>query len=348
MANVVPDPIVMPSPLAALPGQPIRAAQVRYLLGCLNACTAHLHAGQAIQQQWAEHVAAFSGPTPEDDDDERIPLAVWRVPLPSPRHAALRVLVRASKSSDAGEVGIFVESVHAGGVVDADPAVGGADAWIDCGLLPIEEDAEEPWEEVRVYAATTGGVVGRLHQVVACYEPLGSPLAPTMVGGCTPFDLGPSVAVGRPLSAVRGRQILTTLAALLERPRVVQAWSDLDPAYVGVHASQRGMPLHRVRTRGPRSPGKILTFHARVADDAPPSRAGDPSMSNSAVIYAGAGAVEWSDRPAEPRVAGLLFPPRGGPDLPITSFIEMSGPRVNAGEVEAGPAWIRSLCIWGP
>lgn len=355
MANTLPGTIILPDPLAALPGLPIRAAQVRYLAECLNLATAELHAGVAIQQTWLDDVAAHGGAIPVDGEMADVPLARWRVPVPSSAHLGLRVMVRA-EASDLDEVStLTVTSTHAADSVSAVLDIDDLDEWTDLGTLDIAEDVDEPWEDVELYletgdVSTTATVV----QIVVWYAPLTSPLAAAAVSGAVPFGVLGSVAVDQPLPAVRGHQLRATLEALYARPRVMQSWSDLASDYSGVHASQEGMPAHAVITVAPAGPGREFTYAVRagaLADAVNADIVGREDQRGTRInadvgdadtwLVAGADAEDVVDDDPD------LVVRVGGPVLTRTMLLErLVGDAPD--ELAVGPSWVRAFSLWGP
>jgi len=348
MANALPASLVLPDPLTALPGLPIRAAQFGYLHECLNVATAELHIGQAVQQTWDDDVCSHAGATPVDGAMDPVPLARWRVPVPSDRHTALRIIVRAEADNLDDDAAIRFETVHAADALEQLLDESAIDDWTDLGLIDIDVDDDEPWEELRMLLDTdAGSTTATVAQVIALYEPLGSPLAAVSVSGAVPLGIGSAVAVDSPLPAVRGHQLIATVTALYARPRVVQAWSDLDSAYSGVHASQEGMPSHGVITVAPHGPGRA--FHAELlVGDIAEDHAAEIRVKIERVGYRvaaeAADAETWladdidADRLEDARPEVELR--ARGPILKRTLLWDA--------DVLEGPDWVRAFSIWGP
>lgn len=242
MPNAFDTDFVLPDVATMRPGFPILAAEVERLLNCLNVASAWIGSGHAFQQSWqAADVEVAEGVA-------RTGVASWWVHAPSAAHVIVRIRVRAvgsgrvTFSSDDGEDSI---SADFGGVAPDDGST-----WIDVGDLEIGEEvsgllwALGPGDTVTMDVAgglDEGDGVGAVVQVAAELLPLSSPLPAEVVDGyvnsATPFD--PSTAVaGAPLTAARGHQIETTLAALIRRPLHRFSWSGLSSAFA---ASLRGL-----------------------------------------------------------------------------------------------------------
>lgn len=345
MANTVPDPVILPDPFTLYPGQPLRATSARYLLGSLNAATAELHAGTAVCQQWEPGVCEHAGATPEDDDEEPIPLAFWRLPVPSDRHTTLRVIVRAERSNADNAATLTVRSVHAADEISAALATAAEDDFTTVGDLTIAVAEGEPWEDVRLYLSTAGGgTIARLYQIIAYYLPIESPMPAQTVSGAIPFGLGAAVDEDRPLPAARGHQIIETVNALHSRPRVVQAWSGLSAEYSGVDASNEAMPEHGVVSMAPvayASNGRDVPpagwAFAVVGDD--PVRIATSAVSRYplAAGFNGWFAVIGNDGLTYRGVATVL---RFGPQFAA----EEAGPRAG---LHPGASALRSFSLWG-
>ncbi len=345
MANALPASLILPDPLTALPGLPIRAAQFRYLHECLNVATAELHAGHAVQQTF-DGVCSHAGATPVDGDP--VPLAQWRVPVPSDRHTAIRIIVRAEADNGLDDATIRFETEHAADALEAVLDTAAIDDWTVVGLIDLDVDVDEPWEELRMYLRTDDvATTATVAQVIALYEPLSGPLAAVDVSEAVPLGIGGAVAVDRPLPAVRGHQLRDTLAALYARPRVVQAWSDLDSAYSGVHASQEGMPAHGVITVAPHGPGRPFRVELRaggiLADQAPQIRKKTWRPGHALEVDA-ADADSWVGFDVD---AERLEDPRPEVELrargPILERTVLWDP-----DLLEGPTWVRGFSVWGP
>lgn len=256
MANTIPNPVILPDPLAANLGLPILATDYRYLFGSMNVGLSAMGAGVVVQQQFEDGVLTHSGATPEDAGLDPIPVARWLITAPSTQHTAVTVTIIGSSTVVDHEATVIVEAVNADHSDNTELPLGGGEVTLE---LEIDPDPVSGQEEIRLYLSTDGTGEGIVEYIMIEIDPIASPLPAATFDGLgygdgfdgAPFGLGNAVVADAPLPANRGRQIIDTWAHLKRRSAVLFAWSDLDPSYSNVDATQQGIPDHGIEWRVP-------------------------------------------------------------------------------------------------
>lgn len=245
----------LPDPEATLPGDPITATEVSRLCGALNLANAWAGSHPAFQQSWPHGRCSHTGPAPEDEEETPIPVATWRVHVPTTAHRVLVFWLRAEKVG-AGDASVTMRSrlgdVETTVALDVDAA----DTWSGPHTLDLEVDPEEIespfglwWDDVELYINATSPTVATVYQIAAEVAALESPLPAELVEdasgrGAPPLPTGITAASGRPLHAARGAHITAAMVSTWPRWSHRMAWSPLSDAYPATDEADHGGRLY--------------------------------------------------------------------------------------------------------
>ncbi|RTL16453.1 MAG: hypothetical protein EKK55_24355 [Rhodocyclaceae bacterium] len=255
MANGYDIDPTLPDPDATLPGDPITATEIARLCGALNCANAWVGAQPAFQQSWQHGRCSHTGPAPEDEGETPIPIATWRVHVPTTLHRTLVFWLRAEKVG-AGDASVTLRSrlgdVETTVALDVDAA----DEWSGPHTLDLDVDPEEIespnglwWDDVELYINTASPTVATVYQIAAEIAALDSPLPAELVEDAAglaapPLPTGTTAAAGRPLHAARGAQITAAMGATWPRWSHRMAWSTLADDYPATEAADHGGRLY--------------------------------------------------------------------------------------------------------
>jgi len=217
MGNTVTSPPVYPNVDTYLPGLPTVATTWDRMAGLVNRAGRDQVGGCCIAHWWSDGVFEKTG-----DVETKVTPSGWAVPVVGPQHG--RILAYVEAASDTGGT-LRLHSVEADVSAVFDIPAGGALTELGPLTLGIADDGSGgDVVEALVAADTPGGVV--VIQAVWAIPAIVGAIGPT--GDITPFGRDDATLPYRPLTAARGRQMISSLTAAQARPRPMVAWSALD------------------------------------------------------------------------------------------------------------------------
>lgn len=217
MANTVTTPPVYPNVDTYLPGLPTVATTWDRMAGLVNRAGRDQVGGCCIAQWWADGVFEKTG-----DVETRITPAGWAVPILGPQHS--RIVAYVEASSDTGGT-IRLHSVEADDNAIFDIPAGGAVTEVGPLSLNIADDGSGG-DVVEAFVEADGAAGVVVVQAVWALHTIVGALGPTC--DTTPFGRDDATLPYRPLTAARGRQMISSLAAAQDRPRPMVAWAAID------------------------------------------------------------------------------------------------------------------------
>ena len=240
-------------PGLVLPGDAIQTSHWSALPARLNAGLAEIGATVVISQEWPGGQCRHAGAIPTAEA-VAIPIAVWAIPVPSDRHTALHIELRAWNTTALHEGRVTLRSQTTADEVTVVVGVGAGagDVWTDAGALDIApaELGGGELDVIEMYLETDdAGAVITVEQISAEIRDLSSPLAAQALTtkGAVAGPMGvDQLSDDAPLSTPTAFDLIDGDAHLRQRPNLAVTWSGLNPEYTGVGDADRWLPPHGV------------------------------------------------------------------------------------------------------
>lgn len=350
MGNTFPSPFAisdLADPSDSDPGENIDSAALLAIGQQLNYLHAAGNAVGIISQTFADNLCSWNTTT------KQVAVCTWRTPGLSAAHVDLTVEIRASATVAAGTVDFNV----GGGTVSITVNVGATAYYTHAGTL---NSAGTGTDIITMDVTAGAGGTVTVEHVRVSVDPLSTPLASGAVGDFEPFGED-SLAADYCLPSHRGAQMIDGIGALMERPRVLMAWSGLDRVDAYIAGAQQLMDAHAHRTFAPAILGALdagigyemaALLHSDPADETRLRLLTSEDLAlapDNEVLIAAAAATAWvslddGESGLDAKLAEGSIRLDGLPGSPI--LVRPAGDQGVA--IESSTAGVASISVWGP